>query len=124
MKNTKKQKKEPAAKLKKQYKISENTLEPSRWLFLDTTLPMKIKSKDILNAYRKRWQIELFFKRAKSLLHFHRLKRSPHKYMKSILHLWFAVDAFTSIAACDISDSLRFKIPDFYLFDLVSSLFS
>ena len=109
---------------KNQYKISENTLELSRWLFLATTLPMKIKSKDILNTYRKRWQIELFFKRAKSLLHFHRLKRSSHKYMKSILHLWFAVAAFTSIIASDISDSLHFKIPDFYLFDLVSSLFS
>lgn len=109
---------------KNQYKISENTLELSKWLFLATTLPMKIKSKDILNAYRKRWQIELFFKRAKSLLHFHRLKRSSDKYMKSILRLWFAIAAFISVLSADISDSLHFKISDFYLFDLVSSLFS
>lgn len=109
---------------KNQRKISEDTLELSKWLFLATTLPMKIKSKDVLNTYRKRWQIELFFKRAKFLLHFHRLKRSSDKYMRSILHLWFAVAAFISIVSSDVSDSLRFKISDFYLFDLVSSLFS
>lgn len=109
---------------KNQRKISEDTLELSKWLFLATTLPMKIKSKDILNTYRKRWQIELFFKRAKSLLHFHRLKRSSDKYMRAMLRLWFSVTAFISIVSSDISDSLRFKIPDFYLFDLVSSLFS
>lgn len=105
-------------------KISESSLALSKWLFLATTLPMKVKSKDILNAYRKRWQIELFFKRSKSLLHFHKLKRSSEKYMKSILYLWFAAAAFISILAADISDSLHFTISDFYSFDIASSLFS
>ena len=45
-----------------------------------TTLPESLASADVvLELYRVRWQIELFFKRCKGLLHFDQLRAfDPH----------------------------------------------
>ena len=54
---------------KKQYKVSKETLEAAKWLILITSLPEEDFSIDILSKlYRLRWQIELAFKRLKSLI--------------------------------------------------------
>jgi hypothetical protein len=51
----------------------ERTASPEAWEFNEyivvvTSLPSGISADDILSAYRYRWQVELYFKRLKSLL--------------------------------------------------------
>jgi len=54
---------------KKQRNTSDRTLEFAEYILIFTTLPMEQYSGDfVLQAYRLRWQIELFFKRLKSIL--------------------------------------------------------
>jgi hypothetical protein len=54
---------------KKGRAIDPRTLESAGYIFLLTTLsPDQISTKDVLELYRFRWQIELAFKRMKSLL--------------------------------------------------------
>jgi hypothetical protein len=54
---------------------SAQVLRLAGYFCLLTTLPEKLASNDLLlELYRLRWQIELFFKRDKSLLHLNRLR--------------------------------------------------
>ncbi|HUM07689.1 MAG TPA: IS4 family transposase [Acidocella sp.] len=53
---------------KQQTKLNPNTLLAAGFLMLATTLPEDIAAADIAAVYRLRWQIELAFKRLKSLL--------------------------------------------------------
>ena len=53
---------------KKQKKYSEDTKFTHRYMFVITSLPAEISAEKILACYRLRWQIELVFKRMKSLL--------------------------------------------------------
>ena len=53
---------------KKQKKYSEGTKYTHRYMFVITFLPAEISAEKILACYRLRWQIELVFKRMKSLL--------------------------------------------------------
>ncbi len=69
-----------AARLKLQRKASkhQDTLDPrslvaAGFMVLVTSLPEDISAGEICAAYRLRWQIELAFKRLKSLLHIDRL---------------------------------------------------
>ena len=55
---------------KKQKKYSEDTKFTHRYMFVVTSLPAEISAEKILACYRLRWQIELVFKRMKSLLQF------------------------------------------------------
>ncbi len=51
------------------------TLRLAGYFFVLTTLPVALASDDVvLELYRIRWQIELFFKRCKGLLHFDQLR--------------------------------------------------
>ena len=81
--------------VKKQNKLSEDTLIYAKWLFLATSLSNSIPTEHIVSAYRKRWQIELHFKRSKSLLRFHRLRHcslynkvTPSNWVK----IWYNKD--------------------------------
>jgi len=49
-------------------KIQPKTLEMAGYLMMITTLPSEYSADDILTIFRLRWQIELVFKRLKSLL--------------------------------------------------------
>lgn len=49
-------------------KIQAKTLELAEYLMIITTLPKEYSAEQILKLYRLRWQIELVFKRLKSLL--------------------------------------------------------
>ncbi len=53
---------------KKQRKISPDTLDLQRYVILLTSLPDEIKGNQIMELYRCRWQIEIAFKRLKSIM--------------------------------------------------------
>ena len=55
---------------KKQLSTSEEALELSQYAVLITALPSEITTEDILSLYRYRWQVEIYFKRLKSILDF------------------------------------------------------
>jgi hypothetical protein len=50
-------------------KIKQETLDAARYVFVFTTLPKKqLSTSQVLEMYRGRWQVELVFKRMKSIL--------------------------------------------------------
>ena len=53
---------------KKQMKLSNETVFTHNYMFVITSLPAEISAAEILSCYRLRWQLELVFKRLKSLL--------------------------------------------------------
>ena len=53
---------------KKQMKTSYETKFTHRYMFVITSLPSSISAEKVLEFYRLRWQVELVFKRYKSLL--------------------------------------------------------
>lgn len=53
---------------KKQITYSENTKFTHQFMFLITSLPASVSAEKVLSFYRLRWQVELVFKRYKSLL--------------------------------------------------------
>jgi hypothetical protein len=72
---------------KKQRKINPVTLELNKYFFLITTVPEeKLSREQILLLYRARWQIELAFKRMKSILGCGHLPKYDEKSAKAWLH--------------------------------------
>jgi hypothetical protein len=61
---------------KRQSKLDPHSLLAAGFLVLVTSLPAEIPAVEVCAAYRLRWQIELAFKRLKSLLHIDRLPTS------------------------------------------------
>jgi len=57
------------------HQVKTETLEGAGYIFVFTTLAAEVAAKDILEIYRGRWQIELAFKRLKSLLALGHLKK-------------------------------------------------
>lgn len=53
---------------KKKHKLQSSTLEYAKYITVFTTLPDSVSAASILEIYRHRWQVELVFKRLKSLL--------------------------------------------------------
>lgn len=64
-----------AEAVRKQRKVQPQTLEAAEYVLVLTTLPPPISARRILNLYRGRWQIELAFKRLKSLIGVGHLKK-------------------------------------------------
>lgn len=65
----KSQKKEKRKASKKQYKLTDSTLELCKYVVVATSLTdSNIKTYKILELFRFRWQIEISFKRLKSIL--------------------------------------------------------
>lgn len=65
---------EARAKLKKQRKKkgkkpTEDSLKACEYIILFTTLGPEVPASDVLEIYRFRWQVEITFKRMKSLIH-------------------------------------------------------
>jgi hypothetical protein len=56
--------------------VLPETLEAAGYIFVVTTLPHSISADAVLEVYRGRWQIELAFKRLKSLLDLGHLKKT------------------------------------------------
>jgi hypothetical protein len=53
---------------KKQEAVSAGTRKFNEYIVMITSLPDSISAEEVLEAYRYRWQVELYFKRLKSLL--------------------------------------------------------
>jgi hypothetical protein len=63
------------------------TLEAAGFIFVFTTLaPDALPRREVLEMYRGRWQIELVFKRLKSILGFGHLRKSDEQAAKAWLH--------------------------------------
>ena len=53
----------------------EATIKLSEWIVVLTTLPTsELEGEEVLEVYRLRWQIEIYFKRLKGLLHLGRMR--------------------------------------------------
>lgn len=63
---------------KKQIKISDETREFNNYIVAVTALPDQITGRDILELYRLRWQVEIYFKRLKSIMDFGELPKRRH----------------------------------------------
>jgi IS4 transposase len=68
------------------YRASPESLEAAAYIFVFTTLTRdKFKPAKILEMYRGRWQVELAFKRLKSLLGLGHLKKTDEEVAKAWL---------------------------------------
>lgn len=71
---------------KKQETASAESLEAAEYFFLWTTLPQRWNRKTVLQLYRCRWQIELAFKRMKSLMGLGHLPKKDPESCRAWLH--------------------------------------
>ena len=71
---------------KKQKIVSAEALEAAEYFFLWTTLPQSWTRKAILQLYRCRWQIELAFKRMKSIMGLGHLPKKDPESCRAWLH--------------------------------------
>lgn len=69
------------------------TLDFTHYLLVLTTLPASVPAADVLACYRYRWQIELAFKRLKSLLRAAPLYKHSHEGMRG----WLSAKVFTAV---------------------------
>jgi IS4 transposase len=75
------------AAIKKGKQLDPRSLIAAEFMILGTSLPRRgYTAKDILAGYRLRWQIELAFKRLKSLLHIDRLPTWTEQTSRSWLY--------------------------------------
>lgn len=92
---------------KKQRKIDLETLELHRYVILITSLPNNIKGEQIMELYRSRWQIEIAFKRLKSIMGLGHL----HKIDEESAHAWLHGKFLVALLAQAIVDEGRFFSP-------------
>ncbi|NIP32538.1 transposase, partial [Candidatus Saccharibacteria bacterium] len=71
---------------KKQRKINWETIELHRYIILVTSIPAEVTANQILELYRLRWQIEIAFKRLKSILGLGHLPKKDEKSASAWLH--------------------------------------
>ena len=71
---------------RKQRKIADATKEFNEYIVLITALPDEITSVQILELYRLRWQVEIYFKRLKSILDFGELPKRRHESVMAWLN--------------------------------------
>jgi len=67
---------------RKQCKVMDETKQFNRFIVVLTSLPQRVSAYDVLETYRYRWQIEIYFKRLKSIMD---LGELPKKREKSSL---------------------------------------
>lgn len=66
--------------------VRPETIESTAYVFLFTTLDRRIKASTILEMYRGRWQIEMVFKRLKSIIGLGHLKKTDLEAAKAWIH--------------------------------------
>ena len=71
---------------KKQKPVSAESLQAAQYFFLWTSLPASWSRFQVLELYRSRWQIELAFKRMKSLLGLGHLPKKDPESCRAWLH--------------------------------------
>jgi len=82
--------------------VKPETLEAARYIMVLTTLDRSIPAETILESFRGRWQIELVFKRLKSLLKLGYLRKkdseSAHAWIYAKLFVAFLIEAIIRAA--------------------------
>lgn len=84
-------------------KMKEETLESCKYIFVFTTVTRnQIKKRDVLEMYRGRWQIELVFKRLKSIIGLGHLRKydkdASIAWLQGKLFVAFIIEALISHA--------------------------
>ncbi len=64
---------------RKKQALQESTLNFNEFIVLITNLPDSVSTEAILDLYRLRWQIEIYFKRLKSILRYGELPKKTEK---------------------------------------------
>lgn len=86
---------------KKCRKVLDSTLEASDYIIVFTNLPKSSSPAKVLEFYRLRWQVELSFKRLKSILGLGHLKKFDETSAKAWLHgkllVSFLIEAVSSV---------------------------
>jgi hypothetical protein len=73
--------------IKKQKSIDEETLELHEYVFVATSLARDVMApEEVMSLYRMRWQVELAFKRLKSILGLGHLPKTDPDSAKAWLH--------------------------------------
>ncbi len=109
---------------KNQYKASEKSIEFSKWFIVATSVNVTATDEEIAEAYRKRWQIELFFKRMKTLLNLRSIRRSSLIYSKSIILLWLSVGFIICAFQVYLTYCLHLAVSNFNIFSFIKYIFS
>jgi hypothetical protein len=82
--------------------VKAETLEAARYIIVFTTLDRTVSPETILECYGARWQIELVFKRLKSLLRLGHLRKKDTESARAWIHgkllLAFLIDAIQRAA--------------------------
>jgi hypothetical protein len=68
--------------------ITAETLELAHWIVVVTTLPACWSDQEVMDLYHCRWQIELLFKRMKSLAHLAHLPMQTVESNEAYLRAW------------------------------------
>lgn len=71
---------------KKQRRANEKTIELHRYVILPTSLPETVAASDVMNLYRARWQVEIAFKRLKSIIGLGHLPKKDLESGRAWLH--------------------------------------
>jgi hypothetical protein len=86
----------------KKGKVGADTLEAAKYVFIFTTLNRGISAETVLSGYEARWQIELVFKRLKSLLQLGHLRKKDTETARAWIHgkllLAFLIEAIQRAA--------------------------
>jgi hypothetical protein len=90
---------------KHQDKFDPRSLVAAGFLMLVTSLPAEIPADEICAVYRLRWQIELAFKRLKSLIHIDRLPTRTEKGSLSWLYAHLILTLLTEDICQDFLES-------------------
>jgi len=94
------------AAIKKGKKLDPRSLIAAEYMIVVTSLPKKgYKAKDILAVYRLRWQIELAFKRLKSLLHMDKLPTRTEQTSRSWIYAHLILALLSDDVSQDFLDS-------------------
>lgn len=85
------------------HQVQPETLEAAGYIFVFTTLGAHVPASAVLEMYRGRWQVELAFKRLKSLLHLGHLKKfdaeGAKAWLQGKLLVAILIEALISVAA-------------------------
>lgn len=93
---------------RKQHAIDPRSLIAAQYLILATSLPEEeIPTEEVLAAYRLRWQIELAFKRLKSLLHIDKLRTRTEAGTRC----WLYAHLIVALLGDDLSQDVLESFP-------------
>jgi IS4 transposase len=93
---------------RRQHKIDPRSLIAAGWVVLATSLPeAEVPAEDVLAVYRLRWQIELAFKRLKSLLHIGKLRTRTEAGTRC----WLYAHLIVALLAEDLSQDFLESFP-------------